>query len=128
MYVKVFVIVVKNIFIYCYIYIQTVELAFKNRFSFVNLSLFVREVVCICVWIFETPLTSANARMHFFFQMELSAANELSPSFSANHISLAPRGDGYAHYISTLPFAEGSEVSFKMASGSNSADSSVSKT
>ena len=95
--------------------------------SFVNLSLFVCEVVCICVWIFETPLTSADAGC-IFFQMELSAANELSPSFSANHINLAPRGDSYTYYISTAHFAEGSEVSFKMASGSNSADSSVSKT
>ena len=71
------------IFTCCYIHIQSAALAFKNRFSFVNVSVYVCQVVYICV--------SANARMHFF-QMELSAANELSFSFSANHISLASRG------------------------------------
>ena len=63
MFLKVFEMLVKNVF-------YVVTFIYKLLHLHLNVSVYVCEVVYICV--------SANARMHFF-QMELSAANELSP-------------------------------------------------
>jgi hypothetical protein len=38
------------------------------------------------MWIFETLLTLLDSQMHFF-KKELSVANQMTPSFSANHLT-----------------------------------------
>ena len=60
-----------------FINLQTVNL----HFSFVNLFAFVCELVCICVWIFETLLTWLDSRMQgvpcIHECKELSVANQM---------------------------------------------------
>ena len=66
---------------------KLLNLYLQDVFPFVNLFAFVRELVCIYVWIFETLLTWLDSQMHFFSNKELSVANQMPPSFSANHMT-----------------------------------------
>ena len=89
---KIFAIFIKNVFGCCFIYIQTVKLEFTRRFSFVNLFAFVCELVCIYMWIFETPLTRLDSQMHFFQQGTFCSQSHASLVFSQSHDCNPTRG------------------------------------
>ncbi len=74
MYLKEFAIFIKNIC--CDIYIQTFESSFTNCLWFANFTAFVCGILRLpwCKMIYK----------FIFFNRELSVANQLSPSFSAN--------------------------------------------
>ena len=76
---------IKNVFGWCYIYLQTVELELTRRFSFVNLFAFVCELDCIYMWIFETLLVWLDSQMHFFQQGTLCSQSDASLVFSQSH-------------------------------------------
>ena len=64
---------------------KLLNLYLQDVFSFVNLFAFVRELVCIYVWIFETLLTSLDSQMHFFQQGTPCSQSDASLVFSQSH-------------------------------------------
>ncbi len=82
MYLKVFVVFIKNIFACCYIHIQTAEPAFTKCLSC--------DLHCVCVWILRLPCHGLILKCTFL-NRELSVANQLAPSVSANQVSVDSR-------------------------------------
>ena len=78
---------------YLDVFKQTVKLEFTRRFSFVNLSAFVCELVCICVWNCETLLTWLDSRMHFFQQGTLCSQSDASLVFRREELLLSAYGN-----------------------------------
>ena len=66
----------------------------------VNWSVFVCELVCICVWIFETLLTWLDSQMHFFQQGTLCNQSDAFPHFQP----IGERRSSCPH-TDTIPFS-----------------------